>query len=74
MALGYNGKMLLVDLAASTWQVEEQPEEFYRRYLGGSGIGLTIAQALVKAHHGRIWAKSPGEGQGSAFHFSLPVS
>ena len=40
MALGYNGKMLLVDLAASTWQVEEQPEEFYRRYLGGSGIGL----------------------------------
>ncbi|MCL4535425.1 MAG: aldehyde ferredoxin oxidoreductase family protein [Bacteroidetes bacterium] len=40
MALGYNGKVLLVDLTSRTWQVEEQPEEFYRRYLGGSGIGL----------------------------------
>ena len=40
MALGYNGKVLLVNLTSRTWQVEEQPEEFYRRYLGGSGIGL----------------------------------
>jgi histidine kinase len=52
---------------------------FYRidksraRASGGSGIGLTIAQALVKAHHGRIWAESAGEGKGSSFHFTLPV-
>lgn len=52
---------------------------FYRtdksraRVSGGSGIGLTIAQALAKAHHGRIWAESAGEGKGSTFHFSLPV-
>ena len=52
---------------------------FYRtdksraRASGGSGIGLTIAQALVKAHHGRIWAESPGEGKGSTFTFSLPA-
>ena len=51
---------------------------FYRtdksraRASGGSGIGLTIAQALVKAHHGRIWAESTGEGKGSSFHFTLP--
>jgi two-component system sensor histidine kinase BaeS len=43
------------------------------RVSGGSGIGLTIAQALVKAHHGRIWAESAGEGKGSSFHFTLPV-
>ena len=43
------------------------------RASGGSGIGLTIAQALVKAHHGRIWAESSGEGKGSTFHFSLPI-
>ena len=43
------------------------------RASGGSGIGLTIAQALVKAHHGRIWAESPGEGKGSTFTFSLPA-
>ena len=53
---------------------------FYRvdksrtRASGGSGIGLTIAQSLVTSHHGRIWVESAGEGKGSAFHFTLPVS
>jgi histidine kinase len=52
---------------------------FYRtdksraRASGGTGIGLTIAQALVKAHKGRIWVKSPGDEKGSTFSFSLPV-
>lgn len=40
---------------------------------GGSGIGLTIARALVEAHGGRIWAESAGEGQGSTFTFTLPI-
>ncbi|MGE5375188.1 MAG: sensor histidine kinase [Bacteroidota bacterium] len=41
---------------------------------GGSGIGLTIARALVEAHGGRIWAESGGAGKGSIFHFTLPVA
>lgn len=54
-------------------------DRFYRtdksraRSSGGSGIGLTIAQALVRAHHGRIWAESGGEGKGSTFSFALPI-
>lgn len=44
-----------------------------RRAGGGSGIGLTIARALVEAHGGRIWAESAGEGQGSTFMFTLPI-
>ncbi len=44
-----------------------------RRAGGGSGIGLTIARALVEAHGGRIWAESAGDGQGSTFTFALPV-
>ena len=40
---------------------------------GGSGIGLTIARALVEAHGGRIWAESAGENQGSTFSFTLPL-
>ena len=52
---------------------------FYRtdksrtRVSGGSGIGLTIAQALVKAHHGRIWVESDGEGEGTSIYFTLPI-
>jgi histidine kinase len=44
-----------------------------RRLGGGSGIGLTIARALVEAHQGRIWAESAGEGQGTTFTFTLPI-
>lgn len=41
---------------------------------GGSGIGLTIARALVEAEGGRIWAESTGEGKGSSFIFTLPIA
>ncbi|MBI4761348.1 MAG: sensor histidine kinase [Chloroflexota bacterium] len=41
---------------------------------GGSGIGLTIARALVEAQGGRIWAESKGEGTGSTFTFTLPIA
>jgi histidine kinase len=40
---------------------------------GGSGIGLTIARALVEAHAGRIWVESAGDGQGSTFSLTLPL-
>ena len=53
-------------------------ERFYRvdrsrsRATGGTGIGLTIARALVEAMGGRIWADSPGPGRGATFAFTLP--
>lgn len=53
---------------------------FYRtdksrtRTSGGSGIGLTIAKALVKVHGGKIWVESEGEGKGSTFSFLIPLS
>ncbi|MBI3942736.1 MAG: HAMP domain-containing protein [Chloroflexi bacterium] len=55
-------------------------ERFYRvdksraRTGGGSGIGLTIARHLVEAQGGRIWAESPGPGQGSILTFTLPLA
>ena len=39
----------------------------------GSGIGLYIAREIVKAHNGRVWAESLGEGKGSRFCVELPA-
>ena len=36
---GYNGKILHVNLTEKTFRVEMPDEKFYRKYLGGSGIG-----------------------------------
>lgn len=55
-------------------------ERFYRvdksrsRTLGGSGIGLTIAQSLAQAMGGEIRVESAGLGQGSSFTLTLPQS
>lgn len=39
MPYGYNGKILHVDLTEARLEVEEPPEVFYRRYMGGSAMG-----------------------------------
>jgi len=40
MPHGYNGKILHVDLSKGSLTIEEPPEAFYRKYMGGSAMGL----------------------------------
>ena len=38
------------------------------------GMGLAISRSIIEAHGGRLWAGSPGRGQGARFAFTLPVA
>lgn len=40
MPNGYNGKILHVDLTKGTLEVKEPEEAFYRKYMGGSAMGM----------------------------------
>lgn len=38
----------------------------------GNGIGLFVVKSIIEGHHGNIWYESK-EGEGTNFHFSLPL-
>jgi signal transduction histidine kinase len=45
-------------------------DHHYRSQIGGTGLGLYLCKALVKANGGNLWVRSK-EGQGSIFGFTL---
>lgn len=44
------------------------------QHFPGMGLGLAVSRDFVVQMGGRIWAESPGEGQGSSFIVELPRS
>ena len=49
-----------------------QSEDATTRRYGGLGLGLTIAEHIVKLHKGTIRAESGGSGTGSKFTITIP--
>jgi hypothetical protein len=60
-------------------ELERVFERFYQvngtttRRHGGMGLGLSVAREVITRHDGRVWAESPGEGQGTTITIILPV-
>ncbi len=48
-----------------------QADDSFTRNYGGTGLGLTICQGLIKLLGGRIWVESDGK-HGTTFYFTLP--
>ncbi len=48
-------------------------EAFYTTKSQGTGLGLAVVQAVVKAHHGRFQLLSDGPGMGARAVITLPV-
>jgi signal transduction histidine kinase len=51
------------------YQAKYQKDEKLRKQ--GWGLGLAIAEEIIHAHKGEIWAESKGLGFGSSFFFKL---
>jgi two-component system sensor histidine kinase KdpD len=57
-------------------------ERFYRSQrhrasaIHGAGLGLSLCQAIIEAHEGKIWARNAAapDESGAIFAFSLPVN
>jgi len=75
----------LIEITVSDNGVGIPPEElpkifdkFYRvkhpktREVMGTGLGLSLVQSIIEAHHGTIEVES-GEGQGTTFRILLPI-
>lgn len=68
-----NGEGITADQLPHLFDRFYRGDSARRRDAAGSGIGLTIAKALIEAHGGRLTAASAGSGQGATFTISLPI-
>jgi signal transduction histidine kinase len=68
------GRGIAADVLSGVFDPFEQGGQGITRRYGGMGLGLAIAKAVVDHHGGTIGAASEGEGMGTTFTVSLPLS
>jgi signal transduction histidine kinase/ActR/RegA family two-component response regulator len=69
-----DGRGIAPALLPHVFDLFRQGDTSLDRPTGGLGIGLTLAQQLVRLQGGRIEAASAGVGQGSTFTVRLPIA
>lgn len=70
-AVADNGVGIIPDQLGRLFRVFQRLQS--RTSYEGTGVGLALCRRIVEHHHGRIWAESAGEGQGSRFNVALPL-
>lgn len=69
-----DGEGMTEDFQKKIFEVFVQAEQTLDRTQGGMGLGLPIVKMIVQAHDGEISAHSNGEGRGSIFSISIPLT
>lgn len=65
---------LSADQIGALFQPFSRPHDGLGSGPKGTGLGLFISKGIIEQHGGRIWAESPGPGQGASFCFALPLA
>jgi two-component system, chemotaxis family, CheB/CheR fusion protein len=69
-----DGAGIAPELLRSVFELFVQSRRTLDRAAGGLGVGLSLVRALVEMHGGQVTADSAGEGRGSEFVVTLPLS
>jgi signal transduction histidine kinase len=67
------GSGIAADQLEKVFGMFEQASGSDVKSAGGTGLGLTLARAMVELHGGRIWAES-WKGCGATFCFTIPIA
>ncbi|HEY9616784.1 MAG TPA: response regulator [Microcoleaceae cyanobacterium] len=67
------GRGIPTDKLGKIFERFQQVDASDSRNQDGTGLGLAICRSIVQQHGGDIWVESE-LGQGSSFHFTLPLS
>lgn len=66
-----SGLGIPADLLPHLFQEEFVRDDRIKKEILGTGLGLYIANRIIKDHQGKIWAESDGPGKGSRFFVKL---
>jgi signal transduction histidine kinase/ActR/RegA family two-component response regulator len=69
-----SGSGIAPDVLPHVFEVFTQAEQSLDRSMGGLGVGLAVVKGLIDLHGGEVTARSEGEGRGSEFTLSLPLT